>query len=118
MIGAREAGIDADAVLAWLHEAFGEEETMRFFPLFSLLAPETFAERGLDWTVTDLVSQVGGQLMRGAVAFSAAVAATAGGGDAHIGFASSTPLRHEYTRGVGAPREGGGGLPLAPEPST
>jgi hypothetical protein len=83
MIGAREAGTDADAVLAWLHEAFGEEETMHFFPLFCLLAPETFAERGLDWTVNDLVSQVGDQLIRGAVAFSAAVAATAGGGDAH-----------------------------------
>lgn len=46
MIGAREDGIDADAVLAWLHKAFGEEATMRFLPLFGLLAPRTFAERG------------------------------------------------------------------------
>jgi hypothetical protein len=83
MIGAREAGTDANAALAWLHEAFGEEETMRFLPLFSLLTPQTFVERGLDWTLNDLADQVGDQLIRGAVALSAAVAVTAGGGDAH-----------------------------------
>jgi hypothetical protein len=82
MLGAREAGVGPGAVLAWLQEAFGEEETMRFFPLLSLLAPETFAEQGLDWTLDDLAGQMGDQLIRGMVALSAAVAATAGRGDA------------------------------------
>ena len=83
MIGARDAGIDADAVIAWLHEAFGKDEVMNFFPLLALLSPQTFSERGLDWTVTEMVDEAGDHVIRGAVAISAAVAATAGSGDAH-----------------------------------
>jgi hypothetical protein len=83
MIGARDAGVDADAVIAWLHEAFGKDEVMNFFPLMALLAPQTFSERGLDWTVNEMVDEAGDHVIRGAVAVSAAVAATAGSGDAH-----------------------------------
>jgi hypothetical protein len=82
MIGVRDVGTDPDAVLAWLHEAFGEA-AVPFFPLMSILAPEKFSELGLDWTVSDMISHAGDDLIRGAVAISAAVAATAGGGDAH-----------------------------------
>ena len=82
MIGARDAGIDADAVIAWLHEAFGKDEVMNFFPLMALLAPQTFSERGLDWTMTEMIDEAGDHVIRGAVAISAAVAATAGSGDA------------------------------------
>jgi hypothetical protein len=38
---------------------------------------------GIDWTVSDMIGHAGDDLIRGAVALSAAVAATAGGGDAH-----------------------------------
>lgn len=83
MIGARDTGVDADAVIAWLHEAFGKDEVMNFFPLIALLSPQTFSERGLDWTVNEMVDEAGAHRIRGAVAISAAVAATAGSGDAH-----------------------------------
>ena len=83
MIGARETQlVDPDEVMTWIAEAFGHDFAVRVVPLMGFLAPDQARELG-EMTVNDVIASLGPDLLRGMAAMCAAVAATAGNGDAH-----------------------------------